>query len=359
MNIQTKQISLSLLILACTSGCNYVVPDVSSSTSQGDDNDDDEMAPTPPHSGIFQMACFNGNKVNWAGRKDNSKYYPEYVNACVTYSGQPEAWYSEVRAACSKTCKNISYWEKYHCEDSDWTKIEPAFGDWPTCEEATDLDLDLIETVLGSSAVEALLDLPCELASSCDSYLDVAEKIGLWTEASATVHLSADTQVATVKDGASSVALGQSDTSMAGAAAYTATSCGAKSCPFYLAQFDLTQEADLSVTVKLDASQPSAITKDVSGLQLSLKQPTLGIWLPDSGAVIFPPNSLLLRAEVTIAGETNAYGENGSHDLLYRNPDYVFGRVMFSPGRSTLDIQAAGRDLTGNWSIAGEFSSPQ
>ncbi len=357
MNIQTKQISLSLLILAGTSGCNYHVPDVSSSTSQGDDDQIPEV-PEPPKDGTFNMACWNEDEINWSGREDGSKYYPKFVHTCATYSDKAD-WESAIRSACSKHCRNIAHWEKYNCDDNGWTKLEPAAGVWQECQEETNLDIELIESVLGSSAAEAVMDLPCELAFTCDTYLDTAEKIGLWTEPSGSVHLSADTQVVTVKNGASSITLEQSGTSMTGAAAFTATSCGAKSCPFYLAQLNLTQEADLSVTVSVDPSDTSGLTKDMSGLQMSLKQPTLGIWLPESGSVIFPPNSLLLRAQVTLAGETNVYGENGSHDLLYSNADYVFGRVTSSLGTSTLDIQATGRDLAADWSITGEFSSPE
>lgn len=357
MKASTQQISLSLLILTYASGCNYHVPDLNTSTSQGD-TDETELL-TPENDGIYNMACWNGDEKNWSARKDHSHYVPDYVNACAEYEKSADNWESEVRNACSNHCKNIAHWGEFNCEDDKWTKLEPAQGVWQKCAKKTDLDLELIESVLGSDAVTAVLDLPCELAFTCHGYLDIAERTGLWTEPSATVHLSADTLVATVKDGASTIALDQAGVAMAGSAAYTATSCGAGACPFYLAQFDLAQEADWSVTVAPGTSDSTPITKEVTDLKLSLKQPTLGIWLPDTGSVIFPPNSLLLRAQVTLAGKTDIYGENGSHDLLYLNSDYVFGRVTFSLGKSTLDMQAAGRDLLGQWSLAGEFETPQ
>lgn len=372
MQVQEKHIASFLSILAFAFGCNYHVPNVTTTTqgTNGDTDDPEEQTiPTPSKEGIYNMACWNGNEVNWSGQLDKSHYIPDFVHACAKYemtedtpttgNGDVDNWEASVRAACTRHCKKISFWENYHCEDAGWTKIEPAAGVWQKCASEADLDIDLIETVLGSGAAKSVLDLPCELAFTCEDYLDVSERMGLWTGSSATVRLSADTLVQTVANGASSVGLGPDTTAMAGSAAFTATSCGAGACPFYLAQFDLTQTMSWDVTVAPLPGEPAKLTKRVTALQLGLKQPALGVWLPGSGDVIFPPDSLLLRAQATLAGPTNDYGENGSHDLLYSNPSYVFGHVSFAPGTSRLDIQAAGKDLLGPWSLEGEFQTQE
>jgi hypothetical protein len=148
--------------------------------------------------------------------------------------------------------------------------------------------------------------------------------------------------------------LGNPPEDLVGQAAYTPVACGAVACPLYLAQLDLGSYTMVRVPVTVDGTQT---VKLLDGLSIGLVAPTLGMWLPGTGDVIFPRDSLRVRIQVRITGEPNIAGENGSHDEVVQLKQYVFGTLV----GDSLTISASGTDLLGNWSVNAEFepTAPQ
>ena len=98
----------------------------------------------------------------------------------------------------------------------------------------------------------------------------------------------------------------------------------------------------------MDGSQ---VVKGLDGLSISLAQPTLGMWLPETGDVIFPPHSLRLRVQVRVTGRPEIAQENGSYDKIVELDQYVFGTL----DDDRLRVAASGTDLLGSWSIDADF----
>jgi hypothetical protein len=95
----------------------------------------------------------------------------------------------------------------------------------------------------------------------------------------------------------------------------------------------------------------STLVKTIAGLSVALERPTLGIWIPGTGDVIFPPNSLKVRVSATVGGATDTFGENGLHDELYSFPHYVFGSLA----GTALSLGVAETDALGAWSLDLRF----
>lgn len=369
LNLHSLGGAVCLLITLSVSGC-------SGEYCPHPDGCDDQVDPTetvdpniPDKSGRWSIQCRNDNgpmgNFNWYTDLSNAVHSPhpplsdfDHIDSCVDWDEeQPTGGFEDLaREACSADCESLAYFS-FECEDENWTKVlRSGLGTvWKECGPGqTDLDIDLIESELGPVAAIEVMDLPCDLAFTCGAYLTLEELAGLKT-GPVNVAATAATAAETVTNGTSAVAFGTGDTPVTGEAAYTATSCGADACPFYLAQFDLEHSGGWSTDINAPSS---TITKQVSALEISLRRPGLGIWLPNSGFVIFPSNSLMLEMSATIGGLTNTYSENGTHHVMFTNSGYAFGQVTFGLGSSTFRLYANGTDLLGEWRVMGDFETP-
>lgn len=369
--------AMCLLVSVCTTtGCELEscpltgCIDPGGSTTEGPN--------TPEDYGRYKIQCLNGNsnlgdsegieeaEFNWytdALGFYHTPYLPYsdfgLIDTCVDYVDEPTGGFEEAaREACSLDCESLASFA-FQCDNDKWTQVRMGGGgsEWQECPPGvTDLDIDLIEDELGAIAAIEALDLPCDLAFTCGAYLTSAELAGLKTGPHANVAATAEIAAETVTPGASAVAFGTGDTAVTGEAAYSAKTCSADACPFYLAQFDLAHSGSWSTDITVPPSD--TITKLVSSLEISLRRPGLGIWLPNSGFVIFPPGSLMLEMNATIGGLTNTYSENGTHHGMFTNRGYAFGQVTFGLGSSTLVLGMGGTDYLGNWRVQGDFATP-
>lgn len=354
----------------------------STTTGDTDDPNDEPNQEVPTDPCVFEK--WDENEYQFDCVNDTSNYAfngVEYatidlMTVCIPLNPQDD-YEDDVKEACSARCKEIAQpfmtLYDHNCEDEHWSDLligwkKEAPGEClpKTCSpDQYSLDIDQIENVLGLSAAEAAQDLPCDLGFDCQDYLDSDEILGLWTEHwGAGVASSADEHVSTANStGASAVYFlgeGQSIWSLqtlSGDAAYTATACGYDACPFYLAQFNL------STTSSFDATFDYAMTtttKTVDDFTVSLKRPALGIWLPSTGDIIFPNNSLTLELSLTLTGVTNVAGENGSYDEVFWNDPYIFGEsaYVFGTLSSSGDLFIGKNGVTpvGLWGVVGNFS---
>ncbi|MCY0989865.1 hypothetical protein OV203_22190 [Nannocystis sp. ILAH1] len=231
----------------------------------------------------------------------------------------------------------------YLCDPGNWTDVDYA----GVCTALTPLlDLGPVLAALGSTAAQAAAQLPCDLSGDCSELLDFWAREAMWTPPDSSVRYTAE--ILTEALNASMSLLGNPPEDLVGQAAYTPVACGAAACPLYLAQLDLGSYTMVRVPVTVDGTQA---VKGLDGLSIGLVAPTLGMWLPSTGDVIFPPDSLRVRLQVRVTGEPNIAGENGSHDQVVQLKQYVFGTLV----GDSLTISTSGTDLLGNWSVNAEF----
>ena len=325
----------------------------------------------PP--GVYKFQCLNDNSF------ENQNYYwvanenppPEWrpqvedFEACAqiddpmstdpTEGGNVPLWDAAARASCTARCIEINRNNALTpvCEDENWSLVRavwtPSEKYQQTCPKATSLlDFNAIEAVFGTAAASEAATLPCDLSDDCSDYLDIDEKEGLWTSPDSNTRFSADFQMES-DPGESNVIAGASSSVMEGNAAYTATACNADACPFYLAQFELYAVSNFTVSVSYGSA--GTFTKTISNLGIQLEQPTLGMWLPNSGAVILPPGSLRMTVSATLSGTTNYFGENGGHQHTYAVDEYVWGLIS----GTDLILATDAIDTLGSWSVLGQF----
>lgn len=340
--------SLSLLLaaqhLSGCGDCGVTVGETASDGSQHEPEPDPDFADMPP--GIYNFVCENfGVPVgatlvrNWYTNGWNQQVYDNLFNACADVDPANSNWEDLARAACTRRCENIAHYS-YLCEDENWNDVYPySFGGFQTCPKAEAINIDVIEDILGLTAAQDIQELPCELWDDCELEFDPDVIKTLWSPITTSTRWAADRHAATTStDPAVLSFLGAGQTTptthnVSGEASFTASSCGTNvgACPFYLSHLKLTQSAAAawSVTTQVPngVTGPVTVTKQLSGMQLSLVQPAMAIVLPASGDVVFPPNSLRVRLQATVGGTTNGFGENGSYDEVYSNAAYIFGEV--------------------------------
>lgn len=333
-----------VLLVACVSGCGD-----DALTPMGTDTDGDP----PPEVNAWKYDCWNGNADNYFWRPVGSAAFQDFPNPlqpCVEVEPGSTGWEAAVRAKCSSYCQSLN-WNNLGaavCEDENWSSVEP-WEPHQMCPVPTALmDFDDIETVLGSAAALDAEDLACDLSSSCIELLDKDAMYGMVMPPTSNVRDTADVLMETDTAQVSEVVLLGDDAALVGQAAYTALSCAEDACPFYLAQFDLEATSSLIVSL-VYGSTP--LTKAVSDLEIGLARPALGMWLPDSGDVIFPPYSLAVRVSATLSGSPNPFGENGPHDTVFGINQYVYGTL----DGGVLSLSHSGTDILGNWSLEAHF----
>jgi hypothetical protein len=311
---------------------------------------------------IYHFKCSNDTDNIW----EANGFHGPYINVCKKLApNNPDptdgSWQSSAKEACSAHCNKLADQNGVVgvCEDENWYAVEATYNGnciYRRCQEETPgLLYTLIESVLGLAAAEDAEDLPCDLAFDCDEYLSPEAANALWTEPVVGVEQTADTAVVTTT-GSQLYVLGAGQGTgttepLTGEAAFTATSCGADACPFYLAQYELEgTSVSFNFTFAIGAMQ---FTKTITGLTIQLEQPALGLWLPGSGDVIFPSGSLQFRVSGTLSGTPQISGENGFHDDVYPVGGYVFG--SWDPLTGDFTLGANGELGVGTFTISGVF----
>lgn len=317
---------------------------------------------------IYHFKCDNNTNNYWE-TTPQVPYHGPHINVCFElHPADPtETWQSKAMQACSDNCAALAdrngfdteNYDEGQCAKENWSDVDPTglncMWDWCT-EETPGLNFDLIESVLGFQEAADAQDLPCDLAFDCSDFLDPAAATALWTEPYSGVEQTADTLM--ISSAASElyvIGAGQgtgTTEDLTGAAAFTATSCGADACPFYLAQYEL-EGTSSSFNVTLTPGSAGSLTKTISGFSLQLAQPALGMWLPSSGDVIFPSASLRFRVSATVSGTPQPYGENGYYEEVYTVYGYVFG--FLDPMTGDFIMGATTEDSLGDFTVSGVF----
>jgi hypothetical protein len=283
-----------------------------------------------PSECIYNFACWNGNSSpNWSGRVDGSPNMQHKYNACARVDPTSDDWEAKAREKCALRCKNISFYGKYHCDPANWSEVEFE-ANYQTCGNEEELE-----------------ELPCGLTDTCVALLDAPAQEALRNPATPATRFTAKTLVET--NAASMRLLDGTPEPLAGEAAFTATECSASACPFYLAQLEL--RAPGTTTVNL-ATDQAPLHKTIEDLSIKLERPTLGLWRPASGEVVFPGGSLEFRAEATISGEPELAGENGHHERIYGLETVVRGGLI----GEQLSLFASDEDALGPWEVRAAFA---
>jgi hypothetical protein len=345
---------LSIPLLACVDGPNMsdtaVPPPVTSC----------DFSDYP--SGIYHFSCLNDGSNCYYTLSNHKVCVNHDVCVDVNPDEPTGGWQPEVKAACTKRCEENSKGSSpEECSDAHWSSVE-IYGEancmYAPCDYETYLfDFNLIESILGSAAADDAETLPCNLLwDDCLDYLDALEFEGMTTEPGPSIRNSADVLMESSPGGESQlyvIGAGQgtgTTKSLVGEAAYSLTSCGADACPFYLAQWDLAAASSFNITL---SSSSGPITKTISNFSISLREPALGVFLPDSGDIFFPPNALTVIVSGTVSGSPEPWGENGNYENEYLVNGYVFGTLDAMTG--DLILGAHGEVSIGDFSIVGNF----
>jgi hypothetical protein len=311
---------------------------------------------------IYQFKCNNNGNVYWDFVSGvETPISPSYLEVCAMVDPDEAGWQDEIRDRCTARCFYLdndginNLWFPEVCEDSNWSTVEVmASGlEYWRCPSETYLQgFDEVGDVLGSVAQLLAETLPCDLGDNCMDYLTEQARRGFSSSATPSIEMTADVQATTPSLASpgprSSITLAGETELVAGAAAWSATACGYGACPFYLAQFDLTLAASLDFSL----TYPSPMRKTLSDASVSLARATMGLWLPSTGDVIFPPGSLHLRLTGTVSGATNDLGENGNYDFVYPITSFVFGTL----DSGELLLSHSAQDILGDWSLTARFN---
>lgn len=309
---------------------------------------------------IYGYKCNNSGNVYYNQSNNNVVGYNEpYFDVCAVIDPNDSDWEDQVKEVCTDRCfyldndlvDNAMYPEV--CLDANWSsveeKINQASGSNLRCaHKSATLTLGPIGSFLGLLAQSYAETLPCDLGDSCLDYLSQEAKRGFTHPDMASIEATADVQMVNDPGFPSSVTLAGTTTTVTGAAAYSATSCGEDACPFYLAQLELEPTSSMHLSI---VYQSTTLRKTLSSASASLAHTTMGMWLPSTGDVIFPPGSLHLRIAGVVSGTPEPFGENGNYDMVYTIPTFVFGTL----GGGVLSIAHSDQDLLGDWSFEVEF----
>lgn len=303
----------------------------------------------------WKYQCYNSpTEGNYFYHISGGKVKPNPIEPCVAVepeSEETEGWEAAVRAKCSSYCLSLNNAQhgSATCLDERWSQVNPYGSPAVTCSPLTALiDFDEIESVLGAGPAADAETLACDLPDSCIHLLDYEARLAMLGMLTSGLRNTAEELMETDPGQVSEVILLGEDAALEGEAAYTALSCSEDACPFYLAQFDLAATSSLVVAVPYGSAP---LTKTVSNLEIGLARPALGMWLPDSDDIIFPPNALAVRITATVSGSTNNFGENGNHDLVFRINEFVYGTL----DGGVLSLSHSGTDVLGAWSVEAHF----
>lgn len=314
----------------------------------------------------YKIVCWNMDGTNKYYRHTGTHWElwpPEYMDPCLYVDHSSDLptegydWEEDVRAKCSAYCEYLNYDPEGQpiCLDEGWTSVGPKWNSaedrYETCTPATYLlDFSPVELKFGSATAGHAADLPCDLSDDCIGYFSQDVRSAMWVSPSLNVRETADNMMETVV-GSEVEILGVAE-DLIGTSAYTAASCVADACPFYMSQLELVTTAPMTVTVTLPLL--GTHVKTLSDIRIVLEGPSLGIWTTQGNSrVLFPPNSLRLVLGATISGATNTFGENGYYEQGFVPNEWVMGSLDLN---GDLSLSLDGVDAMGAWSIYSEFT---
>ncbi|MCY1066521.1 hypothetical protein OV090_17225 [Nannocystis sp. RBIL2] len=369
----TNHLAVSLirgLTVSALALTNWLLAACGDDVKMGSTDDEPAESDTDPcqfsdkPEGIYHFTCENDTDNCWKGHFNEDICGDVQGCELVDPADPTDGWRDVVKSMCTERCiRNSRQLTGHVCENGNWSDVKVTGLVGQECEyqqcsaPSLLLNFDHIEDVLGSAAATDAEDLPCDLWDDCLDYLDPPEVDGMTMSLSTEdARSSADIIMITDPAGGSGLEfLGAGQTTpipklLVGEAAYSRTSCGADACPFYLAQYDLEATSPFTIVLSLDGT--STLIKTINDFSISLVRPTLGINLPDSDDLIFPPHSLTFRVTATVSGATNSYGENGSYDFDYSISGHVFGAFG---AFGTLTLGTTGESILGDLEIMGVF----
>lgn len=325
-------------------------------------------APLPPCTDgvdcVYSFKCNNeGGNTYWETAGGVVESTTEtFFDLCKVVDPNAPGWEDEVRAGCTELCQYLHNefldptLYPAICLDANWITVEKRYdsaGALARCSKETyGLNLASVGTALGALAQSYAETLPCDLGSNCMDYLTHEAKKGFIHSGMSGLELTADVQGVipppTAPGTPSTVTLMGTTSFISGAAAWSTTQCAEDACPFYLAQMDLAASSSMTVNVTYESTR---LQKTVSDASVSLDHATMGMWLPSTGDVIFPPGSLYVRIIGTVSGTTQPFNENGNYDLVYPITEFVFGTL----DNGVLEISHSDQDLLGSWSFTARF----
>ncbi|PCC72080.1 hypothetical protein SAMN02745121_01289 [Nannocystis exedens] len=301
---------------------------------------------------IYNFRCWNEGPNKNYHVIGGIAQQPDWYNGCA-YVDPAVGWETEAKDACVARCKNISE-EGYVCKQENWSGVDEEPGP-QTCTAPDTLNMLVVEQELGTLAANDASALSCDLWEDCFDFFSLEVQDALSTPPTPTVRYTADTLLETVPSASSVTVLGNAQTApttraLTGEAAYTAPLCGVGevACPIYLAQLDLSAASAFSATIAVPGA--GTVTKTFSDVEIHLKQPTLGIWLPNFEYAIFPPDSLVFTVTGSVSG-TEVAGENGSYLEEHIVRGYVFGTLD-----GGLTFSAEGEHSLVDFSVHAEFA---
>ncbi|MFZ6185720.1 hypothetical protein [Nannocystis pusilla] len=328
----------------------------------GDDGPETGETATPPPTpceldfadcapAIYNFYCYNKGPTKNHHVIGGVPIEPELYNACADVDPAGD-WEDAARAACSARCQNISE-AGFECKPENFSSVEPPVSR-QTCSSEETLNTLVIEQTFGALAAADVADLPCDLWDDCSDEFSVAAQEALSTPPTSAVRYTADTLLETVPMSSLITVQGNAPSSpttqiLSGEAAYTAYACSAAACPIYLPQLELAANGAFSATISVGPVAPT-VTKTFTDVEISLKQPTMGIWLPNFEYVIFPPDSLVFNVSGTVSG-TELAGENGPYVGEHIVRGYVFGTLD-----GGLTISAQGEHSLVDFNLYAEFA---
>lgn len=305
--------------------------------------DTSEYEPEVPDDGVFyQVHCTNRGNYH-TGYFGGVNYVFPTKHEIGVYSGCALLYTSladpddidRMQLACADNCEIKQHFntansdKQYLCDPENFVAFETH---WNVCmRKKDDMDLAPVTNALGIAASTAVGTLPCELQGGCVGLFTLGVEAALWTPGGVSLGESASEHVAPVTsaDGEfTAPGLSPVNVSLTGQAAFTASACGQDACPIFLGDLDVFGPAFAPTAVGIKYPDNSTASKVITNLEAHLSESTLGIWLPNTGgAVIFPPNGLVLETEFDVSGPTNVLGENGHQHIRMQLDDYVFGTV--------------------------------
>lgn len=319
MSISSYKLAPLALLATLSSACNGgIITTTSATTGPLEDGAEYNFGCNNSQNwvtGRFPCDISVGGYCLYSGVDDG--YHIPYVNACAVIN-DTENWQADdatIRAACSERCKAIST-EGSLCEDDNWFDIAPAGlnNELQACSQGAQAPNDLVEfaAIVGEHGADAVRELACELNSTCRDLFSDGVAYALSVPAGPRVSAAAADIHATASTSSEASVAGHKHR-IFGSAAYSISTCTDRSCPIYLGALDIWVEPSTQL-------QGFVGSEHVIGGRVELESPTLGIWLPRDGSVIFPAYSLRFVGAASQGDEAAVLDESNRLDFVNQEP---------------------------------------
>lgn len=296
----------------------------------------------------FHIPCPLGNDIEGC----YAAIAPEYINICIGPDNIENFTFDEwslaertfpaydtaIRTHCTAMCNNNHMggvggspypascsntgWSDHGTEET-WTPNAGYNCKITSAADPLEVDPHAANIDWSEDGIPLSIPLGCSLASDCAALFDA--DIDQWTRVQEfggpPGAIDFDTRYADYL-GTDAAATVEVDTaaihhSLVAQAEYSASECGASTCPFYLANFEASNSDEagpISISWPLLMSEPTQI----ENLQIHALSSTMGAWRPSTGQVAFPPGSLILDVRFDVS-------RSGHHEFSLTNDSVIFG----------------------------------